>query len=107
MYFSLQKYLTQESVPFINQFIHCCDEHDICYGTCLNDKDECDLKFKKCLYKRCSENIKSVYGQENTLHEKLRLKGSCCMDLKKHFQNASNFQQVALRLYDDPSYVNL
>jgi len=31
----------------------CCDQHDICYGTCNKDKEECDLFFKKCLYKIC------------------------------------------------------
>lgn len=38
----------------------CCDLHDICYGTCNNDKDECDLSFKKCLYKLCDSSKKGM-----------------------------------------------
>lgn len=34
----------------------CCNEHDICYGTCNKDKDECDLSFKRCLYRICDNN---------------------------------------------------
>lgn len=37
----------------------CCDQHDICYDTCLNDKEKCDLEFKRCLYKYCE-------GYQNT-----------------------------------------
>lgn len=31
----------------------CCDQHDICYDTCNNVKEKCDLDFKRCLYKYC------------------------------------------------------
>lgn len=31
----------------------CCDAHDICYDTCNNDKEVCDMDFKRCLYKYC------------------------------------------------------
>ncbi|RZF43392.1 hypothetical protein LSTR_LSTR001653 [Laodelphax striatellus] len=34
----------------------CCNEHDICYETCNKDKDECDLSFKRCLYRICDNN---------------------------------------------------
>ncbi len=37
------------------EFTICCNGHDLCYDTCGNDKDECDLKFKKCLYGTCKE----------------------------------------------------
>lgn len=32
----------------------CCHSHDLCYDVCDSDKDICDLKFKKCLYRVCS-----------------------------------------------------
>ena len=35
------------------EFSLCCDSHDYCYDSCGADKDECDLKFKKCLYGAC------------------------------------------------------
>jgi len=35
------------------EFISCCNEHDECYDTCNLDKDDCDLKFKRCLYGYC------------------------------------------------------
>ncbi|KAL1123467.1 hypothetical protein AAG570_002547 [Ranatra chinensis] len=31
----------------------CCNEHDICYGTCNKLKDVCDFEFRRCLYKIC------------------------------------------------------
>ena len=31
----------------------CCAVHDECYDTCGEDKDLCDLTFRKCLYKVC------------------------------------------------------
>lgn len=46
----------------VTGFVDCCDAHDICYDTCGADKDECDLKFKKCLYRKCS----SVKDSEDT-----------------------------------------
>ncbi|CAG7816500.1 unnamed protein product [Allacma fusca] len=53
--YGLEDYLTSDMLPLSN-FVHCCNDHDICYETCGLDKDECDLKFKKCLYKKCKAN---------------------------------------------------
>lgn len=45
---------TEESLIHVEkEFSNCCDVHDYCYDTCGADKDECDLKFKKCLYGTC------------------------------------------------------
>uniref|UniRef100_A0A8D9EB86 Group XIIA secretory phospholipase A2 n=1 Tax=Cacopsylla melanoneura TaxID=428564 RepID=A0A8D9EB86_9HEMI len=33
----------------------CCNEHDICYGTCNKQKETCDFDFRKCLYKICDQ----------------------------------------------------
>lgn len=38
------------------EMVDCCNEHDLCYDTCGSDKDECDLRFKKCLYNTCNSN---------------------------------------------------
>ncbi|ODM88307.1 Group XIIB secretory phospholipase A2-like protein [Orchesella cincta] len=51
--YGLEQFLTPEMLP-VTGFVECCDQHDICYETCGEDKDECDLKFKKCLYKKCA-----------------------------------------------------
>jgi len=51
--FGLEDFLTSDVLP-LDEFVECCNGHDICYGSCGNDKDECDLKFKKCLYRKCS-----------------------------------------------------
>lgn len=37
------------------EFTKCCNTHDHCYDTCGADKDECDMKFKKCLYGTCKK----------------------------------------------------
>uniref|UniRef100_A0A1B6KWP4 Phospholipase A2 domain-containing protein n=1 Tax=Graphocephala atropunctata TaxID=36148 RepID=A0A1B6KWP4_9HEMI len=40
----------------MSDMTRCCDQHDLCYGTCNRDKDECDLAFKKCLYRLCDDS---------------------------------------------------
>eukprot|EP01024_Parvocaulis_polyphysoides_P055513 TRINITY_DN56939_c0_g1_i1.p3 TRINITY_DN56939_c0_g1~~TRINITY_DN56939_c0_g1_i1.p3 ORF type:complete len:113 (-),score=15.17 TRINITY_DN56939_c0_g1_i1:62-376(-) len=32
---------------------HCCDAHDICYGTCNSSKEECDTTFNTCMEDSC------------------------------------------------------
>jgi hypothetical protein len=34
-------------------FTHCCDDHDICYGTCATVKDTCDSTFFACMQSEC------------------------------------------------------
>lgn len=38
-------------------FEPCCNEHDLCYGTCntdgARDFSKCEVAFKECLGKRC------------------------------------------------------
>lgn len=46
--------MTPDMLP-VTGFVDCCNEHDVCYETCGKDKDECDLKFRKCLYKKCAK----------------------------------------------------
>ena len=51
--------------PYANQvlrlggegiLIKCCNEHDACYGSCINRWD-CDSDFKRCLFKSCHSQI--------------------------------------------------
>lgn len=58
-FLTLQEYLTEEMLPS-SDFVNCCNDHDLCYETCGSDKDECDLKFKKCLYKTCTRKKEHV-----------------------------------------------
>jgi len=37
-------------------FSDCCGTHDECYDSCGEDKDLCDLAFRKCLYKVCRKD---------------------------------------------------
>ena len=47
---------TEESFIHVEKaFSKCCNAHDFCYDTCGADKDECDLRFKKCLYGTCKQ----------------------------------------------------
>ncbi|XP_076346611.1 phospholipase A2 group XII isoform X2 [Tachypleus tridentatus] len=48
----------EDNSLFSKDMEHCCNYHDVCYGTCLADKDVCDLKFKKCLYNTCDSRTK-------------------------------------------------
>lgn len=42
----------------------CCDEHDICYDTCGNVKEVCDMEFKKCLYRYCDSIGTTAIGEK-------------------------------------------
>ncbi|XP_011301579.1 group XIIA secretory phospholipase A2 [Fopius arisanus] len=44
--------ISSEYLP-LSEMTKCCDQHDICYDTCNNDKEKCDLEMKRCLYKYC------------------------------------------------------
>jgi len=45
---------SEESYIYVEkEFSECCKTHDFCYDTCSEDKDFCDVKFRKCLYKVC------------------------------------------------------
>jgi len=43
------------------EFSDCCDQHDVCYDTCGEDKDLCDLTFRKCLYRVCRKDQHKRY----------------------------------------------
>ncbi|KAK8723516.1 hypothetical protein OTU49_011753 [Cherax quadricarinatus] len=38
------------------EMVDCCNDHDICYDTCGSNKEECDLRFRRCLYSTCEVN---------------------------------------------------
>ncbi|CAB0044110.1 unnamed protein product [Trichogramma brassicae] len=44
--------IDQQYLP-LEEMTKCCNAHDICYDTCNQDKDKCDLEFKRCLYRYC------------------------------------------------------
>lgn len=44
----------------IKDMTKCCDDHDICYGTCGTNKDSCDLEFKRCLYRICDNKLGKI-----------------------------------------------
>lgn len=50
---------SEESLIHVEkEFTDCCNVHDVCYDTCNADKDDCDLAFKRCLYKICKSKKK-------------------------------------------------
>jgi len=57
--YGLEEYLKADYLP-LEEFVECCHSHDRCYGTCGEDREDCDLRFKKCLYARCRESRDSV-----------------------------------------------
>ena len=36
-------------------FTPCCNEHDVCYHTCGNEKSDCDRAFADCMMKFCEK----------------------------------------------------
>lgn len=53
--------INSEYLP-VTEMTKCCDQHDICYDTCRNDKEICDVAFRKCLYKYCDSYEKYLGG---------------------------------------------
>ncbi|XP_045124159.1 group XIIB secretory phospholipase A2-like protein [Portunus trituberculatus] len=49
---SLGMFFEKEDLPR-SEMVDCCNHHDLCYDTCGADKDNCDMKFKRCLYSTC------------------------------------------------------
>uniref|UniRef100_A0A1B6GL72 Group XIIA secretory phospholipase A2 n=1 Tax=Cuerna arida TaxID=1464854 RepID=A0A1B6GL72_9HEMI len=58
----------------LSEMTKCCDQHDICYGTCNRDKDECDLAFKKCLYRLCDSSKEFSKNSQKSLECKTAAK---------------------------------
>ncbi len=46
------------------RFADCCDDHDHCYDTCNSDRDLCDLRFRRCLYRVCSTLESKLFEQD-------------------------------------------
>ncbi|XP_077495269.1 group XIIA secretory phospholipase A2-like [Amblyomma americanum] len=40
-------------------FEACCNEHDLCYDTCLADKAQCDRSFDACMARICDTKVSS------------------------------------------------
>ncbi|KAH7976865.1 group XIIA secretory phospholipase A2 [Rhipicephalus sanguineus] len=38
-------------------FEACCNEHDVCYDTCLSDKAQCDAAFDACMKRICDTKV--------------------------------------------------
>ncbi|XP_050031256.1 group XIIA secretory phospholipase A2-like [Dermacentor andersoni] len=44
-------------------FEACCNEHDLCYDTCLADKGQCDAAFDACMQRVCDTKV--VTGKDS------------------------------------------
>ncbi|XP_063682665.1 group XIIA secretory phospholipase A2-like [Bolinopsis microptera] len=44
---------TKELARFLPSVHECCSHHDTCYGTCKEERNSCDKKFRKCLKEIC------------------------------------------------------
>jgi len=44
-------HLNTDSLPPITE---CCNQHDICYDTCGEDRDDCDRRLKACVKQACN-----------------------------------------------------
>lgn len=42
-------------------FTGCCNDHDICYGTCLDNKANCDSTFLTCLNHQCNVAYQQIF----------------------------------------------
>lgn len=56
---SLGMFFEKEDLPRA-EMVDCCNDHDLCYDTCGSDKEDCDRKFKRCLYSICDVNKKEL-----------------------------------------------
>lgn len=61
--------ISKEYLPTMDME-HCCNEHDLCYDTCNNDKEMCDLDFRRCLLKICDKA--TAFGDIGVKGERIR-----------------------------------
>lgn len=54
----------------VGEMKKCCDQHDICYDTCNNDKEVCDMEFKRCLYRYC-DSYEGTVGANSIIKGKI------------------------------------
>ncbi|KAL9652064.1 hypothetical protein ABK040_000405 [Willaertia magna] len=74
-------------------FTPCCNVHDVCYGTCNKDKEQCDFEFRECMFKVC----KRKFGKKNkrrTFKERL-----CRIKAKTYFEAV--FGKIGCGVYKD------
>ncbi|XP_067903771.1 group XIIA secretory phospholipase A2 isoform X2 [Heterodontus francisci] len=50
----------------------CCNQHDRCYDTCGNAKQDCDEVFQRCLSVIC-RNVQKTLGMDSTVQGKCSL----------------------------------
>jgi hypothetical protein len=57
------------------KFKHCCDEHDMCYTSCLMSKTYCDDEFYNCMIATCDYEggTSFCYATATTYHKGVRL----------------------------------
>lgn len=48
----------------IVDFTGCCNDHDVCYGTCGRDKSICDKNLGDCMRGKCEQALKYVYHEK-------------------------------------------
>ncbi|KAH9363763.1 hypothetical protein HPB48_020105 [Haemaphysalis longicornis] len=46
-------------------FETCCNEHDLCYDTCLADKARCDSDFEQCMSHVCGTKVTKAAARES------------------------------------------
>ncbi|XP_077544771.1 group XIIA secretory phospholipase A2-like [Haemaphysalis longicornis] len=46
-------------------FETCCNEHDLCYDTCLADKARCDSDFEQCMSHVCDTKVTKAAARES------------------------------------------
>ncbi|XP_034246380.1 group XIIA secretory phospholipase A2 isoform X2 [Thrips palmi] len=51
--------IPKDALP-VSEMTECCNQHDICYDTCNNDKEKCDFDLRRCLYKICDNHAQTV-----------------------------------------------
>ena len=53
-----------DSYMGIVDFTGCCNDHDVCYGTCGRDKSICDKNLGDCMRGKCEQALKYVYHEK-------------------------------------------
>jgi hypothetical protein len=45
-------------------FRGCCNDHDVCYGTCSQIRSKCDHNLGACMRRKCEESLRFVYHEK-------------------------------------------
>lgn len=74
-----QAKLAKNLIPFLTVLTPCCDDHDVCYGTCVSSNylavfNGCNNAINNCMFSQCDAHAKTISNKIKAAAAKLLCK---------------------------------